>query len=169
MYDLHDVNEATYLTCGQDANPPHILRALFYVTNSFSSIFDIFIHPARLAPLLVVPSVQGRSSTGRAVVMFPRYQQSLQALLPTVHFNAFHDSLIYCFYPIAFSQESPFRFIKWKFCLFLIFFLPSQRTLTFVCSPEASPAHPSPRWLLLDSCTHHIAWSCWPLFIHIWH
>lgn len=95
MYGLHDVNEVNYSMRGQDANPPHVVRDLILsVTNSSSNIFNSFIYPIRLAPL-TVPSLQvNRSPVRRVVALLPTHRQFLQDL-PTVHFNAFHESFIY--------------------------------------------------------------------------
>lgn len=94
-YGLQDVNEVNYLICDQDANPPHVLRDLVLsVTDSFSNTFNIFICAAELAPV-IVPSLQGDGCSMWEAAMFPIHRQFLQDLLPTICFNAFHDSSIY--------------------------------------------------------------------------
>lgn len=113
--------------------------------------------------------VRNRGSIGTALAVFPRHQQFPQDLLPTVHFNAFRGSFIYSvFILLPWVRNLLSDSLKLKSCLPLIFFFPYSGDSPFFWSSEARPIHPSPSWLLPDFCTHHMAWSYWPLFIHIW-
>lgn len=144
MDGLHGVNEVNYSTCGQDANPPHVLGDLILsVAISFFNIFNIFIYPARLAPL-IVPSLQGnRSSIRSMVAMFPTHRQFLQDLIPMVHFNAFHDSFIYTvFILLPWNRSLPLDSLKLKICLPLIFSPLSEDS--FLCSAAQRPAPLNP-------------------------
>ena len=128
-----------YSTCSQDANPPHALGDLILsVANSFFNIFNIFIYPAWLAPL-IVPSLQGNESARRSVALFPKHMQFLQNLVPTSILMPFMTALL-CFYPSALNQESPFRFTQVENLPALDFLSLLRGPFSLFCSPEARPA-----------------------------
>lgn len=137
-----------YSTCSQDANPPHALGDLILsVANSFFSIFNIFIYPAWLAPL-IFPSLQVNKSSIRSMAMFPKHMQFLQDLVPTVHFNAFHDSFIYSvFILLPWIRSLPLDSTQVENLPALDFFSPSQRTFFFVLQPR-DQACPALTWLV---------------------
>lgn len=61
MCSLHDVNEVTYSICGQDANPPPVLRDLiFFLANSSTSARLAF----PTAPSLREEELYRKSSSG---------------------------------------------------------------------------------------------------------
>lgn len=156
-----------YSTCSQDANPPHALGDLILsVANSFFNIFNIFIYPAWLAPL-IVPSLQGNKSSIRTVAMFPKHMQFLQDLVPTVHFNAFHDSFIYsAFILLPWIRSLPLDSLKLKICLPWIF-SPFSKDF-FLCSVAQRPGLPSSNPAGCFLTIAPTSWPGWPLFIHLW-
>lgn len=154
-----------FSNCSQDANSPHALGDLILsVANSFFNIFNIFIYPAWLAPL-IVPSLQGNKSSIRSMAMFPKHMQFLQDLVPTVSTQCLSWQLyLLCFYPIALSQESPFRFTQVENLPALDFLSPLRGLFSLFCSPETRPAqlYVIASWLL--NPPHDLVGP----FIHLW-
>lgn len=152
-----------YSNCSQDANSPHALGDLILsVANSFFNIFNIFIYPAWLAPL-IVPSLQGNKSSIRSMAMFPKHMQFLQDLVPTVHFNAFHDSFIYSvFILLTWVRSLPLDSLKLKICLPWIFSPLSEDF--FLCSAAQRPGLPSSSPAGCFLTIEPTSWPGWPIY-----
>lgn len=165
---MYEVNEVTYSILVR--MPIHFIFSgtLFYLLQDHSSTSS--------ASLFTQPGwhlhhpVRNRGSIGTALAVFPRHQQFPQDLLPTVHFNAFRGSFIYSvFILLPWVRSLLSDSLKLKSCLPLIFFSPSQETHLFSKAQKPGPSIPHPAGYFLTFVpTTCMAWSYWPLFIHIW-